>query len=129
MRVFAEFHGKLIERIGSARELGEFLTTDAGARFLDSLAMERSTPQARILRAMQSGLVLLCLGLGLFTFLWWSPTLPAPVWDTVMLLATIVSALGIGFILSAGASYVLSQRMGILVSPDRTRQPGSTVSA
>jgi DNA-directed RNA polymerase specialized sigma24 family protein len=45
LRLTTEFHGKLLDRIGSAHEFGEFLNTSGGARFLDSLL----TPRERAL--------------------------------------------------------------------------------
>ena len=42
----ADMHARLLERVGSARELGEFLTTPVGERFLK--AMEPAPPTNRI---------------------------------------------------------------------------------
>ena len=45
VRLSAELHTRLLDRIGSAREFGEFLTTESGARFLDAIAVDRNAAQ------------------------------------------------------------------------------------
>src|SRR5687768_14522253 len=71
IRLATEFHGKLLDRIGSAKEFGEFLNTSGGTKFLDSLTVEREGggAQIRILRAVQTGFVFLALGIGLFVLI------------------------------------------------------------
>jgi len=128
MRMAAEFHGKLLERIGSTQEFGEFLNTPGGARFLESLTIEReSGPHVRILRAVQSGLVLLALGVGLFLFAG-SRSLPEPAGDSVRLFGTVATCIGVGLLLSASASYGLSRRMG-LIDGEIDSRPHSAHSA
>ena len=66
-RTFTEFHTRLLDRIGSAKEFGEFFSSDAGKGFLTALSnSEAAAPQLRILRSLQTGLVLLSLGIGFF---------------------------------------------------------------
>lgn len=128
VRLAAEFHGKLLERIGSAREFGEFLNTPGGTRFLDSLTIEREGgPHVRILRAVQSGLVLLALGLGLFLYVG-SRSLPERAGDGIHLFGTVAVSLGVGLLMSAGASYGLSRRLG-LIDDETTGRPHSAHSA
>jgi hypothetical protein len=70
VKVVTEVHAKLLDRLGSAKEFAEFFTSDAGSRFLESLSSsEGGAPQARILRSMQAGFVLLALGVGFFILL------------------------------------------------------------
>ena len=114
-RMAAEFHSKLLERIGSAREFGEFLNTTGGTKFLDSLTIEReSGPHVRILRAVQTGLVLLSLGVGLFMVGWWSPWLPLEGHNVLNIFGAIAASLGVGLLLSAAASFGLSKRLGLI---------------
>ena len=129
-RIAAEFHAKLLDRIGSVRELGEFLNTAGGGRFLDSLTLERETgPHTRILRAVQTGLVLLSLGIGLFMIGWWNPGLPDEGHNVVNVFGTIAVSLGIGLLLSAGASYGLSRRLGLINGESHHRDIAATHSA
>ena len=114
MRQATQFHGRLLERIGSAREFGEFLGTEAGAKFVSSLAVEKGrTPQNRILTAVQSGLVLLALGIGIFLFIG-SVGLSYPAPENLGFAATVTTAIGVGLLLSSWVSYVLSRRMGLM---------------
>jgi hypothetical protein len=114
MRNATQFHGRLLERIGSAHEFGEFLATEGGAKFVASLAVEKGrSPHARILTAVQSGLVLLVLGVGIFIFVA-EVELGYPAPENLAFAATVATAIGIGLLLSSLASYVLSRRMGLL---------------
>ena len=113
MRIAADFHTKLLERVNSTQEFGAFLNTTGGARFIDSLTVtHEGGAHVRILRAAQSGLVLLVLGIGLFIF--GRRDMPGRVEDGIFLFATVAASLGIGLLLSAGASYGLSKRMGLM---------------
>jgi hypothetical protein len=116
-KVFADFHAKLLERIGSAREFAEFFNSEAGGRFLSSLSSsETGAPQVRILRSMQSGLVLLALGIGFFIMLD-ERTFSLETVDGLMVVATAATAIGAGLLVSTGMSYVLSKRMGLIERP------------
>lgn len=121
LKLATEFHGRLLDRIGSAKEFGEFLNTEGGAKFLDSLTIEREGgPHLRILRAVQAGLVSLALGLGVFLLIG-STTLTFGIpgeferqsEDGLAVLATLATSIGVGLLLSAAASYGLSKRLGL----------------
>jgi len=122
-RVLNEFQTKLLDRIGSVSELGAFLNTDAGARFLKGLTRvnDAAVPHARILRAVQSGAVLATLAIGLYLYGWLTPTIPGGLTNVINGVATIFFALGIGFLAAAALSYRLSQRMGLLSVDERPR--------
>ena len=113
-RVQAQFQSKMLDKIGSVSELGQFLNSDAGLRFVKGLGGDAVGPHARILKAVQSGLVLGMLGIGLFLYDWWSPTVPDGAAHAINAVATILLSLGIGFLVSALASYRLSKRFGVL---------------
>jgi hypothetical protein len=111
LRVFTDFHTKLIDRMGSAKDFGDFLQSDGGRKFLESLSVEKSHPGERILRSVQSGFVLLAIGAGLFAaeaFAQWNTDGGLRVVGMLFLMA------GAGFLLSSGASWFLSKRMGLL---------------
>jgi hypothetical protein len=120
-RLTSEFHQKLLDRVGSAQELSELLNSEGGARLLATMspsgARQTGGVPFRILRALQAGLVLLALGIGLFIFAG-SRALSLEGADVVTMIATIATALGVGLLASAAASYVLSRRMGLLREPD-----------
>lgn len=131
LRLATDFHGKLLDRIGSAKEFGEFLNTNGGTKFLDALSLEKEGgPANRILRALQTGLVCTVLGIGLFILIGsanldftpdgFTDAAGNPVGfnadegDAIAAAATIFTSVGVGLILSAGASYFVSRRLGLL---------------
>jgi len=120
-RVQAQFQAKMLDKIGSVAELAQFLNTDVGTRFLSGLAGEALGPHGRILRAVQSGLVLGALGVGLFIYGWFSPTIAGDATHAINAVATILLSLGIGFLIAAAVSYRLSNQMGLLSGNEPSR--------
>jgi hypothetical protein len=119
LKVITDFHGKLIDRLGSAREFGEFFNSAAGDRFLSSLSRtESGAPHVRILRSLQAGLVLLALGIGLFVLVT-VHSFPSGAQNAFVVIATAATAVGAALLISTGLSYVLSKRMGLI----QTSQP------
>lgn len=118
MRMIAEFNKGLLDRFGSVKDFGEFVQTEAGARFLRDLAAEpvSTGPHDRILRAAQFAAVLTCLGLGLLAFVFFSPEFPDGPRATLTGFGVISFALGVGFAVSAVASYRLSAVLGLFRS-------------
>ena len=127
MRVFTEFHSKLLERLGSATEFADFFTSEAGSRFLDSLSSsEGGAPQLRILRSMQTGFVLLAVGIGFFILLN-ERTFSIEAVDGLMVMATAATAVGAALLVSTGMSYLLSKRMGLIERQRINRDQGTSV--
>jgi hypothetical protein len=114
MRVLTDFHSKLLDRLGSAKEFAEFFTSEAGSRFLDSLSSsEGGAPQLRILRSMQAGLVLLAVGSGFFILVD-QRTFSIEAVDGLTVMATAATAVGAALLVSTVMSYLLSKRMGLI---------------
>jgi hypothetical protein len=116
VKATTELQGKLIERL-TGSDIGAFLSSEHGARLMRSLgeAPARAQAHVRILRALQGGVVFLAVGISLFVY---SATrsLPLEVEDGVSFIATLGTALGLGLLGAAGASYALSRRLGLLES-------------
>ena len=113
-KVYTEFHSKLLDRIGSAKEFGDFFSSDAGDRFLSALSSsDAAAPQLRILRSLQIGLVLLSVGIGFF-ILMDQRTFSIEAADGLMVMATAASAIGAVMLVSTAMSYLLSKRMGLI---------------
>ena len=113
-RMVAEFHTRLLDRIGSAKEFGDFFASDAGRRFIDTLsATENGSPHGRILRSVQTGLVMLALGVGLF-ILTDQRTFSLEAMDGLVVTATVTAAIGGGLIVSTLITYLMSWQMGLL---------------
>jgi hypothetical protein len=114
IRVMTEFNNRLLERMGSVKDFSEFLQTDGGAKFIDRVTAGGTRPEIRwtILRSLQTGLVLLALGVGLFALGFTSPSQWQPEESRVLILTgTIALSLGVGFLLSAIGAYTVANRL------------------
>ncbi len=121
-----EAHVKLMEKLASSQELLAYMETDAGKRFLQLVAAGVESPApsrfpfGRILWSVQAGLVLFLLGVG---FLFLRGRMPDPgASQGVLVLGTLAVMVGLGFILSAVASYALSKHLGLLESDAGVRR-------
>jgi hypothetical protein len=114
IKTFTEFYSRLIDRMATPKEFGDFLQTPGGQRFLETLTVERGHPIERVLRAIQTGLVLLLLGMGCFaggTFAAFDDR------SGLRVVAMIFMSLGVGFLLSATASFSITKSLGLLKRP------------
>lgn len=110
----AALHSKVLERCGDSNELLRYLESDQGRRFLESAAEESANPAARIFGAIQAGLVLSCLGAGGLVVRETLHYVDAR--DTMLIFGSAALAIGIGFLISAFASYALSKSWGLLTT-------------
>ena len=96
------------------KDFSEFLQTDGGAKFIDRVTAGGAPYDIRmtILRAVQTGLVLVALGAGLL-LLAWMLRARYPFGDSEVFTITgvIALSLGFGFLLSGLASYRLATGM------------------
>jgi hypothetical protein len=101
--------------MGSVKDFSEFLSTDGGAKFIDRVTAGGGTrPEIRmtILRSVQTGLVLFALGIGLIVLAWFLRSdFPYGETHVFSVSGTIALSLGVGFLLSAAASYRLASAM------------------
>lgn len=111
----ADMQSRLLDKIGSGQDLLAYAQTDAGKQLLESLTVERvasPAPYGKILGALQAGIVLFFFGSGM---LWLRGHVSNPQSsDGFTVLGTLAIALGLGFALSAVASYYLSRSFGLL---------------
>lgn len=113
-----EVHGKLLDRLTSNEELLAYLQTDAGKRFLEAapLPLEArhapmSAPVGRILWSVQSGLVMIAIGIGFdLVSLRVGSAASAPLYG----IGVIALLIGIALLISAAVFYVLSRKFGLL---------------
>jgi hypothetical protein len=126
-KVNTEVHNKILDRFGSNEELLAYIDSPAGRRFLEAAPMAPApvtsrvgAPFGRILISVQIGLMLMALAVGLRVV---SGNAIEEVQQVMQGLAVIGFALGIGCIISAGASYVLSRRLGLLPDSSATTPP------
>lgn len=110
LKVTSEFHTKLLEKVGTTADFGAFLETDGGKRFMKSLTVEAPSAKTRMLGSTQSGIVCTAVGVamlilgGIFYYLR----------DGLWVMGGIVTACGVGFIVSTVVSYRLSKAFGLL---------------
>jgi hypothetical protein len=116
-RVQADVHAKLLDRFTANEELLAYIQTSAGRRFLESGPVlaeagprPLGAPVSRILWSFQVGIVLAIAGLGL-QFV--SGRVVAEVGNGLAVLGVLAIALGLGFILSGVAAWLISRRMGL----------------
>lgn len=113
-----DVHGKLIERFGTSQEVLTYMGTDAGKKFLEAtpiaVGFEKTepvpSPVARVLTPLQIGVVMTLLGIGLILQRHSIPD-AAP---ALLILGTIILMPGLGFIISAGITWILAWRLGLM---------------
>jgi hypothetical protein len=114
----SDIHGRLIEKLGTSQDLVAYMETEAGKRFLmaSPIAMGSGSGQrmpntvARVLTPLSAGIVMTLLGIGLLCLRHAGPGMQT----SMTVLGTLVLMPGIGFILSAGVTWVLAHRLGLM---------------
>jgi hypothetical protein len=131
-KVQTEVHTKLLDRFTANEDLIAYMRTPAGAKFLESspIALDAAprnvgAPMGRILWSVQGGVVLVAAGIGL-QFV--SAQVASDASQSLRALGVIAIALGLGFIVSAIISFVISRRLGLIeaaVAVPRTELPSA----
>lgn len=111
-------HGKLIDRFGNNEELLSYMNTEAGRRFLEAAPIpigfepDQRVPAAlsRVLIPLQIGVVLILLGIGLLVLRHSLPDIAS----ALLVFGIVVLMPGIGFIISAGITWMLAARLGLM---------------
>jgi hypothetical protein len=113
-----EVHGRLIEKLGNNEELLSYMNTEAGRRFLEAAPIpidferDQRIPAAlsRVLAPLQIGVVLTLLGIGLLALRHSLPEISSG----LLVFGIVVLMPGIGFIISAGITWLLAARLGLM---------------
>jgi hypothetical protein len=113
-----DVHGRLIERFGTSQEVLTYMSTDAGKRFLEAtpiaVGFERQapvpSPVARVLTPLQIGIVMTLLGAGLISLRHNIPDGGI----AFFVLGIVVLMPGLGFIISAGLTWILARHLGLM---------------
>lgn len=129
-KVQTEVHTKLLDRFSSSDELAAYIQSPAGAKFLESSPIKLDpgpralgAPFSRILWSLQGGVVLVCVGAGLWIV---SSTVKDEAAQAVQSFGVLALSLGCGFVLSAILSYVVSRRLGLI---DASQRPSAAESS
>jgi hypothetical protein len=117
-RVQTEVHTKLLDRFTTNDDLRAYIQSPAGSKFLQSspIALDAGprsvgAPLGRILWSVQGGLVLVAGGIGLQMV---SARVADDASQPLHALGVLAIALGLGFVISAIISFLISQRLGLL---------------
>jgi hypothetical protein len=120
-KVQTEVHTKLLDRFTANNDLFAYIQSPAGSKFLQSSpimldAAPRSVgaPLGRILWSIQGGVVLIAGGIGLQVV---SGRVADDASQPLHALGVLGIALGLGFLVSAIISFVISQRLGLIEPP------------
>jgi hypothetical protein len=114
LKVTSDFNTKILEKMGSTAEFGAFLDTEGGRRLMKTLTVEGPSAKTRMLGSTQTGIVCTSIGIamlilgGIFYYLR----------DGLWVMGGIITACGIGFLVSTLASYRLSKTLGLLGGDD-----------
>lgn len=132
-KIQTDAHTKLLDRFTANEDLLAYIQSPAGAKFLESSPISLDAaprnvgaPLGRILWSVQGGVVLIAGGIGLHIV--GGRVTDAPAAQSLHALGVIGIALGVGFVISAIISFVISQRLGLIepASPaPRVAMPGA----
>ena len=126
----SEVHSRLIDKFTSSQDLAAYMETEAGRRFLEAspiatgadMGVRMPNVVARILTPLTVGIVLVLSGIGLLLLRNADLDMTTP----MLVLGTLGLMPGIGFILSAGATWMVAKRLGML--PEKDENQGGTPS-
>jgi len=113
IKVFTDFHTKLMDRMSSPAEFSAFMQSPGGQRFLATLQTERGGPKAAIMRSVHTGTIMLALSIGLL-FLQRLEVWNSEARAAVTFFGVIVLALGVGFVVSAALSWRLGKSLHVM---------------
>ena len=117
-KIQTDVHNKLLERFSGSGELLTYIQSPAGRRFLESAPIPldaapraMSAPLARILWAVQGGVVFTVLGFGLNIV---SNRMIEDIAQPLSVFGILAIALGLGLIASSIVSYLLARQLRLL---------------
>src|SRR5687768_1092938 len=117
-KVQAEAHTKLLDRFTGNEELLAYVKSPAGSKFLESAPItldgsprQMNAPLSRILWSMNAGVVLTAAGIGMNYI---SGRIDEHMSEPVFTFGVILISVGIGFLVSAALSFLLSRRLGLI---------------
>jgi hypothetical protein len=113
-----EVHTKLLDRFTNNEDLLAYIQTPVGRRFLESGpaplpgdSRPLGAPFSRILLSVQTGIVMALTALGM---LYLSRRIDQDVAPFFLVTGVVALAIGVGFLVSGAAAFVISRRLGLL---------------
>ena len=126
-RVQTEIHTKLLDKLGGNQELLTYLGSEAGRKFMElaPIAAAFEPPKSgglpasiiRILAPLQFGIVSTLVGVGVLCVRGYLNDS-----GELLLVGTLALMLGIGLILSAGISWIITRRLGLTAQKAEANQ-------
>jgi hypothetical protein len=117
-KVQTDVHTKLLDRFTANEDLLAYIHSPAGSKFLESspIALDAgprsvAAPLGRILWTIQGGVVLLAAGIGLEVV---SKQVSEDAAQPLHALGVLGIALGVGFVISAVVSFMISRKLGLI---------------
>jgi len=101
---------RMLEKFGSASEFVAFLESDSGRKFLETVSSETQTQAVRIFGSIQKGAIFTLIGAVGFGVVAYDPGDLVP----LAVPSGIALAVGLGYLISAFATYKLSKQWGLL---------------
>ena len=101
---------RMLEKFGSASEFVAFLEADSGRKFLEAVSSETQTHAGRIFGSIQKGAIFTLIGIVGLCVVALEPRDLVP----LAVPSGIVLAIGLGYLISAYATYRLSRQWGLL---------------
>jgi hypothetical protein len=109
-----ELQKAILDRVGSVKDLAEFMTTEQGERFLAALAPAHFQPYHRGLWSVRIGVILLTIGLFLMVAVhssFFGPFAGNTPPRALLMGSLLLVAAGIGTLLSAAVSFVIARSL------------------
>jgi hypothetical protein len=118
-RVRSEILNRILDKFGSSRDFVELSESPAGRRLLEALGSEPNGVGEKILSAVQRGVVLTVLGLGVLVL---SLTIyETAVEEFIRIVGAVALALGVGYLGSSALSFRMARSIGLLTPhPEQT---------
>jgi hypothetical protein len=106
-KVQTDIRKSLIEKFGSAQDLGSFLQSEGGKQFIADLSSGTAGALGSVLASVQKGIIIVLLGCGC--------VVGSVFMNQVFLgVGLALVCVGVGFLVSAGVTYRLSKSWGLL---------------
>lgn len=112
IRTHADLLNRVLDKFGSSRDFVELSESPGGKRLLEALGSEPNGVGEKILAAVQRGIVLSVLGVGVLLLS--LAIRETAVEEFIRIIGGVCLALGIGYLGSSVLSYRLARSMGLL---------------
>jgi hypothetical protein len=118
IRARADLLNRVLDKFGSSRDFIELSESPGGKRLLEALGSEPNGIGEKILSAVQRGVVLTVLGVGVLLL---SLAIYATaVEEFIRIVGAVCLALGLGYLGSSVLSYRIARSMGLLTASGRS---------